>query len=66
MLYHGAWDTFVPEELAQAFSARLTEQGIEHAYVEVNALHCSQWAPDLYTPVVQFMSDNLVAEELAP
>ncbi len=66
MLYHGAWDTFVPVELAQAFSARLTEQGIEHAYVEVKALHCSVWAPDLYMPVVQFMSDNLLAEEPAP
>ena len=53
-------------ELAQAFSARLAEQGIEHAYLEVKALHCGEWAPDLYMPVVQFMADNLVAEEPTP
>ena len=59
LIYHGAWDPVVPVELAQAFSARLTEQGIEHEYGEARALHCDEAPAGLYTPVIQFMADNL-------
>jgi S-formylglutathione hydrolase FrmB len=63
MLLHGSADTMVPVEEARAFDKRLTDLGIAHEYVEIDAGHCGpEPPPALYSPVVQFMSDHLVSE----
>lgn len=55
MIYHGKWDGEYPVAIVQSFSAFLTEQGVEHEYVEGSGGFC-----DLpYEPVIQFMADHL-------
>ena len=56
-LFHGAGDQMVPVELARSFDRLLSNQGIEHEYVEVNGGHCEFY---FFGPMVQFMSDHLV------
>ena len=58
MIYHGESDPFVDAEVVRGFDALLTEQGIEHEYLEVPGGHC-----DLRkAPVLQFMADHLAFE----
>ena len=58
MIYHGENDAMAPVEVVQDFDRMLTEQGVEHEYLEVRGRHC-----DLdYAPVLNFMSDHLVFE----
>jgi enterochelin esterase-like enzyme len=56
-LFHGAGDQMVPVELARSFDRLLSNQGIEHEYVEVSGGHCEFY---FFGPMVQFMSDHLV------
>jgi pimeloyl-ACP methyl ester carboxylesterase len=59
LLYHGASDGVVPVELARSFDRLLTERGVHHEYVEVESGgHCDY---DM-APVLQYLSDHLVAE----
>jgi enterochelin esterase-like enzyme len=58
LLYHGASDEIAPVELARSFDRLLTARGVEHEYVEVDAGHCYYDT----APVLQYMSDHLVAE----
>lgn len=55
-LYHGDGDPVAPVELARSFDRLLSDQGIEHEYVEATAGHCNFY----FGPIVQFMSDHLV------
>ena len=58
MIYHGENDAMAPVEVVRDFDRMLTEQGVEHEYLEVRGRHC-----DLdYAPVLNFMSDHLVFE----
>ena len=50
----------VPVELARSFDRLLSDQGIEHDYVEVSAGHCDFD----FRPIVPVRSDHLVGEEL--
>jgi hypothetical protein len=63
LLYHGMNDFFAPVKLARAFGDLLTEKGIAHESVEVKRGSCID-SPD-YTPVLEFMSDNLAFAEPA-
>ena len=56
LLFHGDGDQLVPVELARSFDRLLSNQGIEHEYVEVSGGHCDFD----FGPIVQFMSDHLV------
>jgi hypothetical protein len=49
-------------ELARSFDRLLTERGVEHEYVEADAGFC-RFEPFDQTPVLQFLSDNLVGEQ---
>lgn len=55
MIYHGEHDGFAPVEPVRDFDKNLTEQGVEHEYLEVNGNHCNLDN----APVLQFMSDHL-------
>ena len=57
--YHGLHDDVAPVAIVRDFSARLTELGIEHEYLEVDAMHCNMDKE----PILQFMSEQLVFEE---
>jgi hypothetical protein len=59
LLYHGALDDVAPVELARSFDRLLTERGVDHEYVELDATHCDY---DM-TPVLQYLSDHLVGEQ---
>lgn len=59
LLYHGALDDCAPVELARSFDQLLTERSVDHEYVEVKSGHC---AYDM-KPVLQYLSDHLVAEQ---
>lgn len=61
LVYHGRQDDFAPVGIVRDFSALLTELGIEHEYLEVDAMHCNM---DL-EPILKFMSEHLVFEEPA-
>ncbi len=58
LLYHGALDDTAPVELARSFDRLLTAREVDHEYVEVNGFHCSY---DM-EPILQYLSDHLVAE----
>jgi enterochelin esterase-like enzyme len=58
LLYHGASDEIAPVELARSFDQLLTTRGVEHEYVEIDAGHCFYDT----APVLQYLSDHLVAE----
>ena len=62
LIYHGLHDYLAPVELGRGFSALLTELGIEHEYMEVDAMHCNMDKE----PILKLMSDHLVFEEAAP
>ena len=51
-LFHGDADQMVPVELARSFDKLLSNQGIEHEYVEASFGHCDSD----FGPIVQFMS----------
>jgi enterochelin esterase-like enzyme len=58
LLYHGTSDEMAPVELARSFDRLLTERGVDHEYIEIDAGHCFyDWLP-----VIQYLSDHLVAE----
>lgn len=59
LLYHGEFDDIVPVELARSFDQLLTVRGVDHEYVEVTSRHCDY---DM-APVLQYLSDHLVAEQ---
>ncbi len=59
MVYHGEFDAIAPIELARAFAARLDEAGIDYELVEALKAHCELD----YAPVLQFMSEHLVATQ---
>ena len=62
LLSHGGYDYLAPVEIARDYSALLTELGIDHEYWEADAGHCTMDKE----PILKFMSDNLVFEEVAP
>lgn len=52
MIYHGAYDSV---QYAQAFDKLLSQSGVDHQYLEVQASHCAlDWAP-----VFRFVSDHM-------
>jgi hypothetical protein len=56
-IYHGVLDDLVPVDMARSFSEVLAENGVEHAYAEVDAGHCDpNWD---YAPLLMFMSETL-------
>lgn len=59
LIYHGNKDNNGPVELARDFDKLLSDRGIEHQYLEINAGHCNFH----FDPIVKFMSDHLVGEE---
>lgn len=59
LIYHGLNDHIAPVELARDFSSTLTDLGIAHEYLEVDAMHCHM---DL-EPILKFMSDNLIFDQ---
>lgn len=59
LLFHGEYDDVAPVGLARIFSKHLTDLGIEHELLEERAGHCAA----AWTPVLQFLADNLVFEE---
>lgn len=59
MLYHGELDALAPIELARAFGERLAAADVDYELVEVMEAHCELD----YAPILQFMSEHLVAEE---
>lgn len=61
MIYHGLHDPLAPVEIVRDFSSMLTELGIDHEYLEVDAMHCNM---DM-EPILKFMSDHLVFEATA-
>ncbi len=61
LVYHGRQDDMAPVGIVRDFSALLTELGIEHVYLEVDAMHCNM---DL-EPILKFMSEHLMFEERA-
>jgi hypothetical protein len=63
LLYHGMNDFYAPATQARAYDELLAAKGIAHEFVEVKRGCCIE-SPD-YTPVLEFMSDNLAFEEPA-
>ncbi len=59
LIYHGTNDPYTPIDLVRDFDKLLTDRGIDHEYLEVDAGHCNY----SFEPVVKFMSDNLVGAE---
>ena len=59
LLYHGTKDEMALVELARSFDQLLTEHEVDHEYVEVESGHCNY---DM-TPILQYMSDHLLAEQ---
>ena len=59
MVYHGELDGIAPIELARAFATRLAEAGVDYELVEAFEGHCELD----YAPVLQFMSEHLVASQ---
>lgn len=57
MLYSGEYDANWAVS-SRAFAAHLTEQGVDHVFLEVPSGDC----PSDNKPVLQFMSDNLAPE----
>lgn len=59
-IQHALRDPYNPTDIVRSVEAQLTELGIDHEYVEVDAGHCSfDWDGASLT----FMSDHLVGEE---
>jgi pimeloyl-ACP methyl ester carboxylesterase len=57
-LYQGIRDDLIPHEMPAYFSAFLTEQGIQHEFVEVEHGHCDPtWD---YSDLLIFMSGHLM------
>jgi enterochelin esterase-like enzyme len=63
MLYHGESDLEAPIELARSFDQLLTSRNVDHQYIEFKSGHCD-YSTD-YQPVFQYLSDHLVAEQMA-
>ncbi len=40
LIYHGINDPYHPVELARNFDQQLTDLGVDHEYLEVDAGHC--------------------------
>jgi enterochelin esterase-like enzyme len=61
LLYQDAGDVSIPVEVIRDFDRLLTSLGVEHELLEVDTGEGRCWLD--YSPVVQFMSDNLVFDE---
>ena len=59
LLYHGLYDDIAPVERFREFAAFLTDLGIDHEILEVEAGHCGMDKE----PILKFMSEHLVFEE---
>ncbi len=59
LLIHGVNDRTESVELARSFDQLLTEKGIEHEYLELDAYHCDYSEE----PALQYLADHLVFEE---
>ena len=60
LILHALYDNLNPTELVRGFDQLLTELGIEHEYVELEAGHCD--LPWEYSSLT-FMADHLVFEQ---
>jgi predicted dienelactone hydrolase len=59
LLYHGDQDPMADVEGVRLISTMLTEQGVDHTYLEVNGGgHCNLD----YEPVIRFMAEHLYVE----
>ena len=60
LIQHALRDPFNPTDVVHTSEAQLTELGIDHEYVEVDAQHCGfDWG----TASLKFLSDNLLGDE---
>ena len=60
LIQHALRDPYNPTELVRGFDRLLTEQGVEHEYLEFDTSHCSHpWEETS----LRFMSEHLVFDE---
>lgn len=60
LIQHALHDDLNPTEMVRSFEHRLTELGIAHEYVELDAYHCSHpWEEES----LKFMSEHLVFDD---
>ena len=60
MIQHALRDRYNPTDVVRAVEAQLTELGIDHEYVEVDALHCQF---DWDGASLKFMSEHLTFDQ---